>query len=84
VLEAMATGRAVITTDAPGCRETVVEGETGLLVPPRDSGALYAAMRRFVEQPQLIAPMGDSARRLAEEKYDVERVSARILEHAGL
>jgi len=84
VLEAMATGRAVVTTDAPGCRETVAHGETGLLVPPRDADALYSAMRRFVERPELIAPMGEAARRLAEEKYDVERVNERILQYAGL
>jgi len=84
VLEAMATGRAVVTTDAPGCRETVVDGENGFLVPPRDAEALYAAMRRFVDRPELIAPMGEASRRLVEEKYDVDRVNEAILEHVGL
>ena len=50
VLEAMAIGRAVITTDAPGCRGTVVDGENGFLVPVADPDALYRAMRRFVER----------------------------------
>jgi glycosyltransferase involved in cell wall biosynthesis len=84
VLEAMAMGRAVITTDAPGCRETVTDGVNGLLVPPRDWEALYRAMRRLVDEPELIAPMGAQARRIAEEKYDVRKVNACLLSAAGL
>lgn len=84
VLEAMAMGRAVITTDAPGCRETVVDGVNGLLVPPKDWEALYRAMRRFVDEPALIAPMGAESRRIAEEKYDVHKVNAALLGAAGL
>lgn len=84
VLEAMAMGRAVITTDAPGCRETVVDGVNGLLVPPKDSESLYRAMRRFVDEPALIAPMGAESRRIAEEKYDVRKVNASLLAASGL
>lgn len=84
VLEAMAMGRAVITTDAPGCRETVVEGDNGFLVPPRDSEALYRAMRRFVDEPALCAAMGMASRRLAERRFDVRKVNRAIIEHAGL
>jgi glycosyltransferase involved in cell wall biosynthesis len=84
VLEAMAMGRPIITTDAPGCRETVVEGVNGFMVPVRDSGALYEAMLRFVENPDLIAPMGAESRRIAEEKYDVHQVNREFLAHAGL
>jgi glycosyltransferase involved in cell wall biosynthesis len=84
VLEAMAMGRAILTTDAPGCRETVVEGENGFLVPPRDAEALYRAMKHFVERPDLIAPMGSRSRRIAEAKYDVHKVNAELLSHAGL
>jgi glycosyltransferase involved in cell wall biosynthesis len=84
VLEAMATGRAVITTDAPGCRATVVDGENGFLVPVRDPDALYRAMRRFVEDPELAARMGAASLRLVREKYDVQAVNAAILEHVGL
>jgi glycosyltransferase involved in cell wall biosynthesis len=84
VLEAMAMGRAVITTDAPGCRETVVDGVNGLLVPPRDWEALHRAMRRFVDEPALIAPMGAESRRIAEEKFDVHKVNAALLSAAGL
>jgi glycosyltransferase involved in cell wall biosynthesis len=52
VLEAMAMGRAIITTDAPGCRETVVDGQNGCLVPVKNSEALEAAMVRFIENPK--------------------------------
>ena len=79
VLEAMAMGRAIITTDAPGCRETVIEGENGLLVPVQDVDALVEAMRRFVLDPGLAGPMGRHSRRIAEEKYDVHRVNDAVL-----
>jgi glycosyltransferase involved in cell wall biosynthesis len=84
VLEAMATGRAVITTDAPGCRETVVEGDNGFLVPIRDVAALAAAMERFLENPTLIARMGQRSRDIAKEKYDVYAVNAQMLSHMGV
>ncbi len=84
VLEAMALGRAVITTDAPGCRGTVVDGENGLLVPVADAGALYRAMRRFVVEPGLAQRMGEASLRLVREKFDVNQVNAAILEATGL
>jgi glycosyltransferase involved in cell wall biosynthesis len=84
VLEAMAIGRAIVTTDAPGCRGTVVEGENGLLVPPRDSDSLYRAMRRFVEEPGLAARMGAASLRLARDRFDVDAVNAAILRGMGL
>jgi glycosyltransferase involved in cell wall biosynthesis len=84
VLEAMAMGRAIVTTDAPGCRETVIDGENGLLVPTRDAGALYEAMLRFVREPRLAAAMGPASRRLAQEKFDVRKVNSNLLEIAGL
>src|SRR5207237_6348757 len=74
VLEAMSTGRAVITTDAPGCRETVVDGDSGLLVPARDAGALTAAVLRLVETPGLIARLAAAARTRAEALYDARRI----------
>jgi glycosyltransferase involved in cell wall biosynthesis len=84
VLEAMAIGRAVITTDAPGCRNTVVEGENGFLVPVQDADALYRAMRRFVDEPELARTMGEASLRLVREKFDVNKVNAAILERTGL
>ena len=79
VLEAMAMGRAVITTDAPGCRETVVDGDNGYLVPIKDSVSLAAAMLRFIENPVLIKEMGQRSRVIAEEKYDVHKVNEQML-----
>lgn len=84
VLEAMAMGRAVITTDAPGCRETVRDGENGILVAPRDADLLYAAMAHFVENPGLANTMGVASRILAEQKYDVHQVNSDLLRLAGL
>lgn len=79
VLEAMATGRAIVTTNAPGCRETVVDGVNGYLVPVKSSVALAGAMRRFIVEPQLVPRMGKQSRVLAEAKYDVEDVSSAML-----
>jgi glycosyltransferase involved in cell wall biosynthesis len=84
VLEAMAMGRAIVTTDAPGCRETVIDGENGLLVPPRDADALYEAMLRFVERPELAEAMGNASESLARKKYEVGRINANLLRYAGL
>jgi glycosyltransferase involved in cell wall biosynthesis len=84
VLEAMATGRAVITTDAPGCRETVVEGDNGFLVPIRDAAALAAAMEHFLKNPELIARMGQRSRDIAREKYDVRVVNAHMFKYMGV
>lgn len=76
--------RPIITTDMPGCRDTVVPGENGFLVPPRDVDALVAAMRRFIDEPGLSRCMGAASRRLAEERFDVERCNARVLASMGL
>ena len=79
VLEAMATGRPVITTDAPGCRETVRHGETGLMVPVADVDALVRAMEHLVHNPDVAQRFGQAARDLAEHKYDVHKVNAVML-----
>jgi len=84
VLEAMAMGRPIITTNAPGCRETVVHGENGFLVPVKSVDALVAAMERFILEPELIPHMGERSRQIAEEKYDVRKVNALILKEMGL
>jgi glycosyltransferase involved in cell wall biosynthesis len=77
--EAMALGRAVITTDVPGCRETVIEGRNGLLVPVRDPEALARAMKHFIENPQDIAAMGNESRKLAAEQFDVVIQNRRLM-----
>ena len=78
-LEAMAIGRAVITTDAPGCRETVVDGENGFLVPIRDSGAIVDAMEQFLVEPELCRGMGQVSRAMVEEIFDVRKVNQDML-----
>jgi glycosyltransferase involved in cell wall biosynthesis len=82
--EAMAMARPVITTDVPGCRETVIDGRNGFLVPVRDADALAAAMLKFIDQPELIATMGQESRKLAEEKFDARRVNAVMIEAMNL
>lgn len=84
VLEAMAMGRPVVTTDVPGCRETVRNGVNGFLVPPRDPRALASAMERFILDPSLVNAMGSEGRRIAVEKYDVNKVNQVILREMGL
>lgn len=79
-LEAMATGRAVITTDVPGCRETVKEGVNGFLVPAEDVPSLVKAMETFIKNPYLVRKMGKESRKLAEQYYDVNKVNHSIIE----
>jgi glycosyltransferase involved in cell wall biosynthesis len=80
VLEAMAMARPIITTDVPGCRETVVTGDNGFLVPVRDSVALAVAMERFVDDPGIILKMGQRSRILAESKYDAVKVAETLIQ----
>jgi glycosyltransferase involved in cell wall biosynthesis len=80
----MAMGRPVITTNAPGCRETVDEGVNGFLVPVRNVSGLVAAMLRFVENPALIDAMGLESRRLAETRFDASKSNQRLLEILGV
>jgi glycosyltransferase involved in cell wall biosynthesis len=82
--EAMAMARPVITTDAPGCRETVIDGKNGFLVPVRNADALAAAMERFILQPELIGRMGQASRRIAEECFDVREINQTIMREMGV
>ena len=84
VLEALAMGRPVITTNAPGCRETVVDGENGFLVPIKSTDALVLAMKKFINEPMLATRMGERSRQIAEEKYDVRKVNAVMLREMGI
>lgn len=84
VLEAMSMGRAIITTDAPGCRETVCDGDNGFLIPVKSVDALVNAMICFIEDKELSPRMGIRSRKLVEEKYDVHKVNDVILKEMGL
>lgn len=84
VLEAMAMGRAIITTDAPGCRETVIDGYNGFLVPVKAVDELVTAMLKFLDRPELVGLMGERSRQIAVEKYDVDKVNAVMLKEMGV
>ena len=82
--EAMAIGRAVITTDVPGCRETVVNGVNGFLVEKWNPEALAEKMIYFIENPEQIAIMGQESYKIAQEKFDAEKVNQRLLKMIGI
>lgn len=84
VLEAMAMGRPILTTDVPGCRETVVPGENGYLVPKGDTAALAERMIWFIENRNEWMRMGMRSRALAEERFDVHNVNKKLLKIMGL
>jgi glycosyltransferase involved in cell wall biosynthesis len=84
ILEAMAMARPVLTTDVPGCRETVVSGVNGFLVPARDASALADAMVELVDRADELAEMGRASRKIAEERFDVRIVNRTILGAIGL
>ncbi|WP_420249643.1 MULTISPECIES: glycosyltransferase family 4 protein [unclassified Maridesulfovibrio] len=84
VLEAMATGRPIVTTDTTGCRETVIEGKNGFMVPVKDISALESTMERFILQPELLQSMGTASLEYAQEKFDVNKVNATIMKAMGL
>lgn len=74
LVEAAAAGRAVVTTDVPGCRDAITPDETGLLVPVRDAEALANAIQYLIENPERRREMGRAGRKLAEEVFDVNKV----------
>ncbi|MAK55147.1 MAG: glycosyl transferase [Pusillimonas sp.] len=80
LIEAAASGRAVVTTDVPGCRDAIVPDETGLLVPVKDASALAAAVQRLADDKALRQTMGLAGRRLAEQVFDIREVQRRHLE----
>lgn len=74
LIEAAASGRAVVTTDHPGCRDAVEPGKSGILVPPRDAMALADAIQALIEDPKQRKRMGASGRALAEREFAIEKV----------
>ena len=77
--EAMSMGRAVITADVPGCRETIQHGLNGFLVSPRNPEALFESMLTFVNQPDLVKSMGLASRKIAVDNFDVHKINVKIL-----
>lgn len=77
--EAMASGRAIITTDVPGCRETVIDGLNGYLIPAKDHVKLAEAMTRFIENTDLIFTMSLESHNMAKDKFDVKKKNEKLL-----
>lgn len=77
--EAMSIGRAIITTDVPGCRETIIHGLNGLMVPPWNVEALASAMTSLIADPDQIVSMGMESRRMAEEKFDDNAATVKLI-----
>lgn len=74
LLEAAAVGRALVTSDAPGCRDAVDGGRAGALVPPKDPRAIAEAVMRLLDDPEERRRLAHSARQLAEERFDEQSV----------
>ena len=77
-MEALASGLPIITTDVPGCRETVINEESGFLIPPKDQEALNEAMLKFINEPSIISSMAEQGRRIVEEKFDINKVNLNL------
>lgn len=84
ILEAMSMGRAIVTTDSPGCRETVIDGYNGFIVPVKNVSGLVTAVEAFITKPELIESMGARSRQIAEKKYDVHKVNAMMFKEMGI
>jgi len=81
VLEAMAMGRPIITTDTNGCRDTVTDGVTGFLVPVKDADAVAEKMIWFIEHPDAVEKMGEAAQKLCKDRFDVVSVNKDMLKY---
>jgi glycosyltransferase involved in cell wall biosynthesis len=79
LIEAAASGRAVVTTDVPGCRDAIDPGRTGLLVEVRNTEALAQAIRTLLDDPACLRAMGEAGRRWAEQVFDLREVVSRHL-----
>jgi len=80
LVEAAACGRAVVTTDVPGCRDAITPDVTGVLVPVKDSVRLADALQSFIENPGLRQGMGLEGRKLAKEAFAIEKIVAQHIE----
>jgi len=80
LIEAASYGRAVVTTDAPGCREIVRQGKNGLLIRPRDSLALADAINYLIDNPGMRRRMGKVGRKIVEAEFSMESVIQKNLE----
>lgn len=79
LIEAAACGRAIVTTDTPGCREITRDGENGLLVPTGNVDALFEALKQLVDNPARRQQMGTRGRQIAEAEFSLERICGETL-----
>lgn len=84
VLEAMAMARPILTTNVSGCRETVVDGDNGWLVPKADAEALAERMSWFIKNADRLADMGERSRQRVLERFEIGRINAQMLAALGL
>lgn len=84
VLESMAMGRAIITSNAPGCKETVVDGINGYLTEVKNAKDVAAKMRALIEHPETVSEMGEKSREMACDIFDVKKVNDTILRTMGI
>ena len=75
VIEAEAIGRPIVTTDSVGCRDTVIDGKNGFLIPIKDSNALADALKKLIDSKELRETMGKNAREFAVNKFDIKDVT---------
>ena len=78
ILEAMSCGRAIITTDSPGCREPIEDKVNGFLVPIKDTNSLVEKMKMFINNETIIKTMGENSYNICKEKYDVNIVNKQM------
>lgn len=83
ILEAMACGRAVVTTDWPGCREPINEGVNGFMVPIKDADALYSKMALLASDAEKLSAMADAAYETCKRTYEVGIINAEMREVMG-
>lgn len=79
IVEAMAAGRAIVTTRAPGCKDTVIEGYNGFLIPPKDGKALARKLEILIQKKELRESMGNYSYLLCQEKFEVKKINHILL-----
>lgn len=84
LLEAMATGRPIITTNSPGCKETVIDRKNGFLIPPKDATSLAEKMCWMIDNPEQARMMGRESRKYCERKFDVNAINKTMMDLMGI
>ena len=79
LIEAAAVGRPIVTTDVPGCREVVKDGENGFLVPAKDAKKLAVAIQKLINNPKLLTSMGKKSRLMAEQEFSIQQIVEQTL-----